>query len=103
LSDSVKRGENGVFYSLLPLFDFMDLFLSNNNPSDNNFKFLFNELNSLKSKYGLVRIGEEGEAFNPDIHSALESEDGSGIISKIYSYGYARDGVILRVAMVGVK
>lgn len=104
INESLILGEKRVLEDLLPLFDFMEMFISNNDPSDNNFKYVFSQLNTLKTKYNLESYGEVGQVFNPSIHDALESGDSNDkSITKVFSRGYTYKDKVIRIAVVGVN
>jgi len=58
-------------------------------------------------KHGLVPIGEEGEAFDPNIHEAMAQEERDdlehGTVCKMYQRGYKLHDRLLRPARVIVS
>lgn len=56
------------------------------------------------AKFGVVAIGEIGEAFNPELHEAISMQPAEGIesnhISSILQKGYTLHGRVIRPAMV---
>ncbi|QIM66867.1 nucleotide exchange factor GrpE [Mannheimia granulomatis] len=62
-------------------------------------------INTL-AKFGVVSIGEVGEAFNPELHEAISMQPAEGIeanhISAVLQKGYTLQGRVIRPAMVMV-
>lgn len=61
---------------------------------------------STLNKFGVEAVGEEGEAFNPDLHQAMsmqaaEGKDNNTILA-VMQKGYTLSGRLLRPAMVMV-
>lgn len=61
---------------------------------------------STLTKFGIEAVGEEGEAFNPDLHQAMsmqaaEGKDNNTILA-VMQKGYTLSGRLLRPAMVMV-
>ena len=57
-------------------------------------------------RFGVVKFGEPGEPFDPELHAAVAHvEDGeheAGIITQVYSPGYRMEDKVLRPATVVV-
>ncbi|MFN5351951.1 MAG: nucleotide exchange factor GrpE [Alphaproteobacteria bacterium] len=71
-------------------------------------KITLDELTSVFSKYGVVRINPEiGESFNHELHQALteipSKEHKSGLVLAIIQAGYKFKDRLLRPALVGVS
>lgn len=62
-------------------------------------------INTL-AKFGVVAMGEVGEAFNPELHEAISMQPAEGIeanhISTVLQKGYTLQGRVIRPAMVMV-
>ncbi|MEG9531817.1 nucleotide exchange factor GrpE [Mannheimia indoligenes] len=62
-------------------------------------------INTL-AKFGVVAMGEVGEAFNPELHEAISMQPAEGIetnhISTVLQKGYTLHGRVIRPAMVMV-
>ncbi|QLB16144.1 nucleotide exchange factor GrpE [Mannheimia varigena] len=62
-------------------------------------------INTL-AKFGVVAMGEVGEAFNPELHEAISIQPAEGIetnhISTVLQKGYTLHGRVIRPAMVMV-
>jgi len=60
----------------------------------------------LTERYGLERIGVEGEAYDPSLHEAMMSEESSDIeeetVKQVYQAGYRLHERVLRPAKVVV-
>lgn len=58
-------------------------------------------------QHGLVPVGEEGEAFNPEVHEAVSQEDRpdmpAGHITALHQRGYVLKERLLRPAKVSVN
>lgn len=62
-----------------------------------------NLVKMLEDKYNLVSYGKPGDAFNPDEHEALRSEEGKvkePEIKEVYLKGYKLKEKIIRHAKV---
>ena len=66
----------------------------------------YKSLTSTLEKFGVKAVGEEGEAFNPDLHQAMSmqesSEHSNNTIMAVMQKGYELNGRLLRPAMVMV-
>ena len=60
----------------------------------------------MLKKYGVESFGEEGEDFDPAMHSAVmvveDPELGSNVIAQVFSKGYKIGDKIIREAVVKV-
>ena len=58
-------------------------------------------------RHGLVRVGKEGEAFDPTLHEALGCESRQDLaadtIARVMQSGYSLEGRLLRPAKVMVN
>jgi len=65
-------------------------------------------LHSATEQLGLERFDPAGEAFDPDVHEAVEREPGDGsepdglLVTRVLRPGYRLKGRLLRPAMVAV-
>ncbi|RUO59411.1 nucleotide exchange factor GrpE [Pseudidiomarina insulisalsae] len=61
---------------------------------------------STLNKFGIEAVGEEGEAFNPDLHQAMSMQAAEGkennTVLAVMQKGYTLSGRLLRPAMVMV-
>ena len=59
------------------------------------------------SREGLERVNEPGEAFDPNRHEAVQSEEGAGnadlVVAEVFRTGYTWNGRVVRPAMVKVR
>jgi molecular chaperone GrpE len=66
----------------------------------------YKSLTSTLEKFGVKAVGEEGEAFNPDLHQAMSMQESSehpnNTIMAVMQKGYELNGRLLRPAMVMV-
>ena len=69
-------------------------------------ELIFNQFLGVLSKFGVESFGEEGETFDPAIHSAVmiteDPELGSNVIAQVFSKGYRIGDKIIREAVVKV-
>lgn len=66
----------------------------------------YKSLTSTLEKFGVKAVGEEGEAFNPDLHQAMSMQESNehpnNTIMAVMQKGYELNGRLLRPAMVMV-
>jgi len=106
--DRVAVGEQAlanVLAKLLPVLDNIDRAREHGELSGG-FKSVAESIESAVTKLGLVRYGDPGEPFDPNIHDALmhsfSAEVGEPICEKILQPGYKVADRILRPARVAV-
>lgn len=94
-----------VLTELLALLDAVDL-AEQHGEVTGGFKAVADQLNAITSRIGLEKYGQEGEAFDPQIHEALMHETSADVAvataSKILQPGYKYKERILRPARVSV-
>ena len=65
---------------------------------------IMNSVEAVLNKLGVSRVGEAGEAFDPNLHNAVlhdeDPERGEGEIAEVYQRGYKKGNKIIRFAMV---
>jgi molecular chaperone GrpE len=67
---------------------------------------VYEALMDTLEKQGLVLVYPSGEAFDPNLHEAVQhepGEDGEPAVSEVFRSGYTWKGRVLRPAMVKVK
>lgn len=95
---------------LLPVLDNFDRALATGDSDIESFKkgmeMIYTNLTDILTKLGVEAFGENGEAFDPNIHNGvmhIENEElGENVISEVFSKGYRIGDRILRPAMVQV-
>ena len=94
-----------VLTELLALLDAVDL-AEQHGEVTGGFKAVSDQLNAITSRIGLEKYGQEGEAFDPQIHEALMHETSADVAvataTKILQPGYKYKERILRPARVSV-
>jgi molecular chaperone GrpE len=94
-----------VLTELLATLDDIDRAASHNELTGG-FKAVADQLTSITSRLGLEKYGNEGDAFDPQIHEALLHDTSSDVViataSKILQPGYKYKERILRPARVAV-
>jgi molecular chaperone GrpE len=94
-----------VLTELLALLDDVDR-AEQHGELSGGFKAVADQLNSITSRIGLEKYGNEGEAFDPQIHEALMHDESADVsvptASKILQPGYKYKERILRPARVSV-
>lgn len=97
--------------ALLPVLDNFERALSTEAASAEDLKkgmdMIFNQFTDMLEKSGVTAFGEEGEAFDPNIHNAVMHEEnpdlGESVVAQVFQKGYkVGDEHILRHAMVKV-
>jgi molecular chaperone GrpE len=100
---------SAVLESLLPVLDDIHLARQHGDLEGGPFAAIADKLESTLSRFGLVRYGEPGEAFDPQVHDALvhmEAELAEGTtdttVVQILQPGYRAGERVLRAARVAV-
>lgn len=90
---------------LLPILDDLDR-ASQHGELVGGFKAVADRINSTTEKLGLVKFGQAGEAFDPNIHEALSHNKSSDVTeptaTEILQPGYKYKDRVLRPARVAV-
>ena len=114
--DSLKFGTQDLINKLLPVFDSFDkAMLSINTDQDDaasyqalsqGLKLVDSQLKESLDQIGVCKIGEAGDAFDPNLHEAvqkIESDEVKEVLVKeVFVKGYTLNGRLLRAAMVSV-
>lgn len=92
--------------SLLPVFDDIDAARAAGDLTDGPFAAIATKLEELLAKQGLERIGEVGEAFDPNVHEAVLQQPVDGVesdhISMVLRSGFRVGTRVVRAAQVAV-
>ena len=93
---------------LLPVFDNIERAVeyASDEQSRNGLLLIISNFKDVLSKMGITQIGEAGEEFNADIHSAvmhIEDESlGENTVAEVFQKGYKKGDKIIRYAAVKV-
>ena len=108
--DAAQRAAGALVASLLPVLDAFDLAAAHFAAAPSEEATALNQSRALLldtlEKQGLERVGEEGEAFDPQVHDAVahvEGESAEQMVEEVLRAGYRWKGAVLRPAMVRVK
>ncbi|AIJ34287.1 heat shock protein GrpE [Corynebacterium imitans] len=87
---------------LLPLLDDLDLAEQHGDLKEGPLKAFADKLRSVLAVQKVAAFGAEGEAFNPEIHEAVQdlSSGGEQVIGSVLRKGYAVGDKLIRNAMV---
>lgn len=95
-----------VLGSLVPVFDDIDAARAAGDLTDGPFAAISTKLEDLLAKQGLERIGEVGEAFDPNVHEAVLQQPADGVasdhISMVLRSGFRVGTRVVRAAQVAV-
>lgn len=95
-----------VLGSLVPVFDDIDAARAAGDLADGPFAAIATKLEDLLAKQGLERIGEVGEAFDPNVHEAVLQQPAEGVesehISMVLRSGFRVGTRVVRAAQVAV-
>lgn len=93
----------------LPVYDNLELALKQETSDEayaKGVEMIMNGLKEILEKLGVEPLGEAGEVFNPDYHSAvmhIEDETlGKNVIAEVFQKGFIIGNKVIRFAMVKV-
>lgn len=96
-----------VLNSLLPVLDDIDAARQHGDLEGSPFASISAKLDSVLGQHGLVRYGEVGVEFDPNVHEALLQQPSGDVevdtVSHVLRSGYKAGDRILRAAQVGVS
>lgn len=109
-SDIYASSKADVINDILPILDNFERAALNSEADFDGYKkgieLIFNQFLGVLKKYGVESFGEEGETFDPAMHSAVmvveDPELGSNVIAQVFSKGYKLGDKIIREAVVKV-
>jgi molecular chaperone GrpE len=107
----VVRATGDLVARLLPVLDAFDLAQAHFADTSTEEALALSQARAVLldtlAKAGLERLGEVGEAFDPQMHDAVAHVEGDGdgeqVIDEVLRAGYRWKGGVLRPAMVKVK
>lgn len=99
-----------VLTELLPVLDNFERAAGNKEAALEDYQkgvdMIFNQFTEILKKMGVASFGEAGDAFDPNIHSAVmhieDAEQPENIVAEVFSKGYQLGDKILRPAVVKV-
>lgn len=117
MREGAEQREQGTAEVLSKLVDVVDDFelavLASENAQDldslrRGVEMVYGKLIDTLRSFGLERIGQEGVPFDPELHDAVQKEEGEGsddepIVVEVLRPGYAVGDRVLRAAMVKVR
>lgn len=112
--DEAKRAEfmaehaaASLIRELLPVADSLDLAVKQNGGGEEGFSLIRTQFIEALERNGVRTIPvKPGEAFNPEIHEALEEVDSDappGAIAEVVQKGYLLDAIVIRPARVKIS
>lgn len=111
--EQVKYAAESVLADLIPVLDNLDLAIQYSSRDEACKDLLTGVVMTRKlfmdamKTHGLVRVGEAGEAFDPEVHEAVAQEDRAdmepGMVATLHQQGYKLKDRLLRPAKVAVS
>ncbi|NDZ97530.1 nucleotide exchange factor GrpE [Streptomyces sp. SID6673] len=101
---SVAYGKQVLIEKLLPILDDLDRARAHGDLEDGPMRTMADKLSAALGAEGLVKFGESGDEFDPELHEAVQ-HDGEGahpVIGSVYRGGYRLGERVIRTAMVTV-
>lgn len=96
-----------VMTGLLPVLDDLDLAQEHGDLEGSSLALIAQKIRTSFERYGLVRVGEVGEPFDPKIHEAIAQLPGADVtvdtIADVVVPGYLLGERLLRPAKVAVS
>jgi molecular chaperone GrpE len=95
-----------VIRTLLPAFDDLDRAEAHGDLADGPFVLISQKLHAAVEKFGLTKIGEKGEVFDPNLHEALVQLPNPDVtvntVGDVIEPGYLLGERLIRPAKVAV-
>lgn len=109
-ADIYTSSKAEVLSEILPILDNFDRAAANSEADFESYKkgieLIFGQFLKVLEKFGVESFGEEGDTFDPNLHSAVmvvEDENlGENVIAQVFSKGYRLGDKIIREAVVKV-
>ena len=101
---ATERAKAHVVTQLLPVLDDLDRARAHGDLESGPLKSVADKLVTVLEALGLSAFGAEGDAFDPELHEAVQHEgDGSNpVLGTVMRQGFKLGDQVLRHAMVGV-
>ncbi|NLU83281.1 nucleotide exchange factor GrpE [Rhodococcus sp. HNM0569] len=102
--EQAARGKASVAEQLLPILDDLDRARAHGDLDDGPMKAIADKLTAALGGLGLAEFGAEGDAFDPELHEAVqhEGEGSDPVLGAVLRKGYTFGDRVLRHAMVAV-
>lgn len=102
---TIDTAKASVLVELLPIADDLDRARAHGDLEEGPLKVFSDKVNVLLTAQGVVPFGEEGDAFDPSVHEAVqdESEGSDPVLGTVLRKGYRLGERTLRTAMVVVR
>lgn len=100
----VAYGKQVLIEKLLPILDDLDRAREHGDLESGPLRAVADKIAGTLSAEGVVKFGEPGDAFDPELHEAVQN-DGSGaepVLGSVYRSGYRLGEKVIRTAMVTV-
>ena len=98
----IENTKSQVIAAFLPILDDLDLARQHGDLNDGPLKAIADKLSSTLASQKLEGFGEEGDAFDPEIHEAVQdlSSGGEQVVGTVLRRGYRVGDKLVRNAMV---
>lgn len=102
---TIDSSKASVLAELLPIVDDLDRAREHGHLDEGPLKVFADKIHSVLSVQGVEAFGEEGDAFDPAVHEAVqdESEGSEPVVGTVLRKGYRLGERSLRTAMVVVR
>lgn len=98
----IENAKSQVIAAFLPILDDLDLARQHGDLNEGPLKAIADKLSSTLASQKLESFGEEGDAFDPEIHEAVQdlSSGGEQVVGTVLRRGYRVGDKLVRNAMV---
>lgn len=98
----IENAKSQVIAAFLPILDDLDLARQHGDLNEGPLKAIADKLSSTFASQKLEGFGEEGDAFDPEIHEAVQdlSSGGEQVVGTVLRRGYRVGDKLVRNAMV---
>lgn len=108
ISSHYQNGKVEVIEAILPVLDDIDAARKHGDLAEGPFAAIAKKLETtLENRFSIVRFGEAGEVFDPQIHEALMANESSDVteptISQVLQPGYKIGDRVIRATKVMVS
>ncbi len=99
---AADNAKSKVLAQFLPILDDLELARQHGDLEDGALKAISDKLQSVLDGQGLVAFGAEGDAFDPEVHEAVQdlSTGGEQVLGTVLRRGYKVGEKLVRTAMV---
>ena len=101
----IEAARAGLLSELLPVVDDLDRARDHGDLADGPLKAFADKMVALLASRGGEQFGDEGDAFDPNVHEAVQDESSGGepVLGTVLRKGYRMGERTLRTAMVTVR